>query len=136
MADDTRSIWLVDDDEDDLHLIQQAFYRAAPDLAIKALQDGDEVLAQLLSSPELPGLIMLDLNMTRTGGFQVLEAVRSDERYKQLPIVVLTTSTNPADQSRSKSLGANDFYSKPDQFDALTQLCQQLVRHWLSKQVD
>ncbi|MEZ0610656.1 response regulator [Fibrella sp. WM1] len=136
MADETPSIWLVDDDEDDLQLIRAAFYRAAPDLAIKALQDGDEVLAQLLSSPELPSLIMLDLNMTRTGGFQVLEAMRSDERYNQLPIVVLTTSTNPADKSRSQSLGASDFYSKPDQFDALTQLCQQLVRHWLSKQVD
>jgi CheY-like chemotaxis protein len=132
MAFPTQSVWLVDDDEDDLFLMQTALQRAAPSLTIKTLQDGDELLPELVRSAMLPELILLDLNMARMGGLQALSLLRTDVRYDKLPVVVMTTSTNPADRIQSETLGANDFYSKPDQFEYLTQLCRQVVGRWLS----
>lgn len=123
-------VWLVDDDDDDLMLLAVAFERVAPTVVITRLQDGEDLLP-LLGQSAPPNLVILDLNMIRSTGFQTLKSLRENPNFGQLPVVVLTTSENPEDQRRSKALGANDFYTKPSRFDELTQLAAKLVQQWL-----
>ena len=125
------SVWLVDDDEDDLMLMQTAFNRLASHLTIKTLLDGDELLAHLQETPDSPKLVVMDLNMRRMGGLKALEGVRSIDKYSQLPVVMVTTSTNPADKRHSVALGASDYHIKPASFDGLTLLANQLIRDWV-----
>jgi len=125
------SIWLVDDDEDDLVLMQAAFGQVVPEVLIKRLQDGDDLLTRLETTATMPNLVLLDLNMARTGGFDALSSLRASRRFEQLPIVVLTTSTNPLDRKKSSSLGANDYHTKPDSYAELTILALKLVQQWL-----
>lgn len=124
-------IWLVDDDEDDLMLMQRAFRQVDPALQLRTFCDGNELLSQLQQTPVSPRLILLDLNMVHTGGFDALASLRAEGDYEQLPIVVLTTSSNPADRAKSERLGANGFHTKPDTFADLTLLARQLVGQWL-----
>ena len=111
-------------------LMQTALQSIAPDVEIKTLLDGEDLLPQLHTT-ELPNLVLLDLNMARTGGFEALVNLRSTGQYGRLPIVVLTTSSNPADRLRSEVLGANDFHTKPDNFRDLSQLARLLINQWL-----
>lgn len=129
------SIWLVDDDEDDLLLMQTAFTSMDDRLTIKTLLDGEELLPNLQKTSVSPKLIVLDLNMRRMGGLKTLEVVRSIDRYSQLPVVVLTTSSNPADKQSSVALGANDYYIKPASYNELTVLANQLIQQWITKAV-
>jgi DNA-binding NtrC family response regulator len=129
------SVWLVDDDEDDLMLMQTAFNRMDARLTIKTLLDGEELLPHLQETSEWPKLVVLDLNMCRMGGLKALEVVRSIDKYSQLPVVMLTTSSNPADMRNSVALGASDYHIKPSSFDELTVLANQLIRQWVMKSV-
>lgn len=129
------SIWLVDDDEDDLVLMETAFHCMADRITIKALHDGEELLPQLQETSDSPNLIVMDLNMNRMGGLQALEIVRSVGKYSHLPVVMLTTSSNPADKRNSVALGANDYHIKPASFNELTVLANQLIQQWVMKPV-
>ncbi len=125
------SIWLVDDDEDDLLLMQMAFNYMDARLMIKTLLDGEDLLVHLQETSDSPELVVLDLNMRRMGGLKTLEFVRSIDKYNRLPVVVLTTSSNPADKRNSVALGANDYYIKPASFNELTVLASQLIQQWV-----
>ncbi|WP_018619912.1 response regulator [Spirosoma luteum] len=129
------SIWLVDDDEDDLVLMKAAFHCMADRITIKALHDGEELLPHLQETSDSPNLIVMDLNMNRMGGLQALEIVRSVGKYSHLPVVMLTTSSNPADKRNSVALGANDYHIKPASFNELTVLANQLIRQWVMKPI-
>lgn len=129
-----KQVWLVDDDDDDLLLLAVAFERVAPTVTITRLQDGEDLLPLLGQSPP-PNLIILDLNMIRSTGFQTLKSLRDTLIFSHLPVVVLTTSESPEDKKRSLTLGANDFYTKPSRFDELTRLAAKLVQDWLPEAV-
>ncbi len=116
-------------------LMQTAFNCTDARLTIKTMLDGEELLPQLQETADAPGLVVLDLNMRRMGGLKTLEIVRSIAKYSQLPMVMLTTSSNPADKRNSVALGANDYYVKPASFDELTRLANQLIRQWVMKPV-
>lgn len=77
-----------------------------------------------------PGLILLDLKMPLKDGFQVLTELKSDPRYKSIPVVVLTTSVNSDDAKRALDLGANDFIVKPVKFSDFVQKVGQLGNYW------
>lgn len=112
-------------------LMQAALLNVVPGLDICIMADGDELLPRLQEAQRSPRLILLDLNMPHIGGFEALATLRSENKYGQLPVVVLTTSSNPADRRKSEALGANGFHTKPATFVALTQLARQLVGQWL-----
>jgi DNA-binding response OmpR family regulator len=131
MSTPSNCIWLVDDDEDDLMLMQAAFQNVAPDVHIKTLHDGEELLPELQGTAASPSLILLDLNMARISGFEALANLRSAGPYNYLPIVMLTTSSNPADKVHSKELGASDYCTKPSNFHDLSALARDLIRQWL-----
>ncbi len=77
-----------------------------------------------------PGLILLDLKMPLKDGFQVLDELKSDTRYKSIPVVVLTTSVNSDDAKKALDLGANDFIVKPVKFSDFVQKVGQLGNYW------
>lgn len=120
----------MDDDNDDQMMIEMAFKEVVFPLVIKQLSDGDELLPQLEEAPSLPKLILLDLNMQRKNGFDVLAELRSIPAYRKLPVVVLTTSDNEADKRKSLALGANDFLTKPSSIKAVIHMLRRLVSDW------
>jgi len=124
------TVWVVDDDADDQFLIETAFKEIIYPLTIKQLSDGDELLPQLQGAYTLPQLILLDLNMQRKNGFDVLAELRSIPAYRKLPVVVLTTSSNEDDRQKSLALGANDFLTKPYALKEIISMLRRLVLKW------
>ena len=124
------TVWVVDDDADDQFLIETAFKEVIYPLTIKQLSDGDELIPHLQEAPTLPKLILLDLNMQRKNGFEVLAEIRSIPSYRKLPVVVLTTSSSEDDKQKSLALGANGFLTKPFSLKAVINMLRQLVSDW------
>lgn len=114
-------VLLVDDDAADAMLVQEAFADRGYAYALSLATDGVEAMALLedLSRP-LPHLVVLDLNMPRMDGRQVLAAMKADERLRQIPVVVLTTTSAPGEILRAYGSHANAFVTKPLDLDAFT----------------
>lgn len=124
------TIWIVDDDEDDQLFIRTAFLNSQPPITVLALSDGDELLPKLSKCTVLPRLILLDVNMPRKNGFETLEELRSIPDFSDLPVVMLTTSSDEEDRRRSLASGANHFLTKPLTQEQLRQLAQELTQEW------
>ncbi len=127
----TPCVWLVDDDSDDQLLVKSAFRQSSPTVTVHTLEDGDQLLSELNKAVSLPQLVLLDLNMARMGGFETLKAVRLALPDKQIPIVILTTSSNKKDYAEAILQGANAFVSKPSEYGKLVELTKELAAKWL-----
>ena len=136
----TRQIVLVaDDDENDIKLLRRAFQKAGIDTPIAAVRDGEEAINYLQGDKPyadrdtfpIPALLLLDLKMPRTDGFEVLEWLRQQSGLKQMLVVVMTSSDEPQDIDRAYDLGANSFVKKPSDFTSLTTISQKLHDYWL-----
>ena len=119
------SVLLVDDDDGDLLMIQEALDSGTAVHEIHVAHDGQEALDFLrregrFADAPRPDLVLLDLNMPRMDGRQVLAAVKVDEELRKIPIIVLTTSRAPADIASSYDLHANAYVTKPMSLDDLT----------------
>ena len=125
------SVWVVDDDEDDRLFIRSAFQRMKKPIQVRILSDGDQLIPQLASCAELPRLILMDINMSRQNGFETLEQVRSTPTFAHLPVIMLTTSSDVADRQRSLALGANQYLTKPNRYDQLIALAEELTEQWV-----
>ena len=120
----------VEDDPNDVVLLEHAFRKAGVDFDLQAVHDGDQAMAYLRGNANysdrarypLPQLILLDLKMPRVGGFEVMAWLRQEERLRNLPIVVLTSSNHDADIKRAFELGAKSYLVKPVGFEALVDL--------------
>jgi two-component system response regulator len=131
-----RSILLVEDRPDDVELTRRALHQAkiANDLVIA--RDGVEALEVLFGSPDrparhLPAVVLLDIKLPRIDGLEVLRRIRSDERTRRLPVVVLTSSREEEDVARSYDLGANSYIRKPVEFDHFVEAVASLGVYWL-----
>lgn len=124
------SVWIVDDDEDDQLIIQSAFGDLDLSVEVLLLNDGTELLPKLYECAELPRLILLDVNMPRQNGFETLKEIRNVPDFADLPIVMLTTSTDSEDREQSLSLGATHFLTKPLTYPLLRELAQELSEQW------
>src|SRR5690242_19548480 len=125
MSDDiSLTLLIVDDDEDDLLLIKDALARNFQVKNLICLKDGEELLDYLYQrgrykEPNIrlrPDLILLDLNMPKKHGCEVLKEIRESQQFKSIPIVVLTTSHDKDDINYSYQLGCNAFITKPSSF--------------------
>ena len=121
------TVWVVDDDADDLYLIQTAFSQIVPPIAIKQLTDGEQLLPSLREASELPRLVLLDLNMQRMNGFEALKELRTIPAFGGVPVVILTTSEREADKQQSMTLGANGFLTKPPSQQGIVKMLRQLT---------
>jgi CheY-like chemotaxis protein len=124
----------VEDDPNDMLLFEHACRKAGVVFDLQAVSDGDQAIAYLRGSNgfsdrmkhPIPKLILLDLKMPRVSGFDVLAWLRSDELFKQVPVVVLTSSNHDADVKRAYDLGARSYLVKPVGFEALVELVKTL----------
>lgn len=140
MATTTSSIpiLMADDDEEDCMLAQDALIEAKLANELHVVSDGEELLQYLrnegkfgdIARYQRPGLILLDLNMPKVDGRQALAEIRADDRLKDIPVVVMTTSQAEEDVVRSYSTGANSYITKPVSFEGLVAVMQTLERYW------
>lgn len=124
------TVWLVDDDNDDLMLMEMAFQRVDDSVRLEMMHDGEDLVSRLQNSSERPDFIILDLNMDRLNGMHALKEIRQQFSLNELKIIVLTTSFNPDDRLRSEVMGANDFFVKPTEFEELLGLIRDLLKQW------
>ena len=132
-------ILIADDDEDDRMLIADAFEEARLNNPVDFVNDGEELMNYLhrkeqyadLTEDDLPGIILLDLNMPKKDGRTALQEIRADEKLRNIPIVVLTTSKSEEDVLKTYNLGVNSFITKPVTFDGLVEVVQVLGKYWI-----
>lgn len=127
---------MADDDPDDRLLVKEAFEENHLLNNLETVEDGEELMDFLYRRGEFsdttitPGLILLDLNMPKKSGLEALKEIKSDERLRRLPVVILTTSKAEEDIVRSYDLGVNSFIVKPVTFDSLVELIKDLNKYW------
>lgn len=135
MAKEFSKILLIEDNPDDEMLTLRAFKKSNLKNELIVMRDGAQALDFLFnvekSSADLPGLILLDLKLPKVDGLEVLQRIRTDERTKLLPVVILTSSKEQEDLVRSYALGANSYVRKPIDFNQFMQAIQQLGLYWL-----
>ena len=129
-------ILLVEDDPGDVRLIQEAFGEVDVEMAFETVTDGDEALAVLRertndSSRSYPDLVLLDLNLPRVDGFDVLETLRTETAYPPLPIIVLTGSEAEEDIRKSYQESANAYLTKPTGPDEFAAMAEAVGEFWL-----
>ena len=129
-------ILLLEDEAADAYLVKIAFKNNNSLAKLHHVLDGREGLVFLqqqgdfCNSPR-PDLILLDLNMPRMNGYEFLTAVKNDERYKGIPIIVLTTSDIESDIQRSYQLGAASYVTKPTGIEHFSTVIKQLSDYWI-----
>ncbi len=132
-------ILIADDDADDRMLIGDALEEARLNNPVEFVEDGVELMEYLkhegkyahLTENDLPGIILLDLNMPRKDGRTALKEIRENDDLRRIPIVVLTTSKSEEDILRTYNLGVNSFITKPVTFDKLVELAQVIGKYWI-----
>jgi CheY-like chemotaxis protein len=131
-------VLLVEDSPGDVRLTKEAFREANMEIHLHVASDGFEAMAFLrhegahIHAPR-PDLILLDLNLPRMDGRQVLAQIKEDDNLKTIPTVILTTSESEADIVTSYQLQANCYLTKPVQLDAFENLVKSINDFWLTK---
>jgi CheY-like chemotaxis protein len=130
------SIFLhVEDNPDDVFFVRHAFRKAAPKDRLLAVSDGKEAQDYLLGSAPfedrtthpLPDLVLMDLKLPRMTGLEVLEWMKTRPGLKDIPVFILSSSSEKSDVDRATSLGADGYFSKPGDAKALTAIVQDLL---------
>ena len=133
------AILVADDDSDDRQLTAEAFAEAKIANDLRFVEDGVEVFDYLnrrgkfanpVDSP-WPSLLLLDLNMPRKDGREVLKEMKADPRYAGIRVIVMTTSQSEADINSSYLLNAASFITKPVTFESLVEVVKALGKYWL-----
>jgi two-component system, chemotaxis family, response regulator Rcp1 len=130
-------ILLVEDSPGDVRLTREALKDGGVTNRLVVASDGEEALAYLRregahAHDAEPGLILLDLNLPRLDGRELLRILKSDPDLKRIPVVVLTTSTADVDVLNVYDLGGNCYIEKPVSFDSFTEVVRSIAGFWLS----
>ncbi len=127
-----RRVLLVEDSAGGAQLMRIAFDERLPGARLEVAEDGEQALAALASGRLDWDLVLLDLNLPGVKGHDVLAAIRAsgDERWRRMPVVVLSHSEVEEDVVRSYALGANSHIAKPHSLDALFEVVEALGRYW------
>ncbi|HEY9088747.1 MAG TPA: response regulator [Anaerolineaceae bacterium] len=132
------AILMAEDDPDDRLFCREALEQARLTNRIYFVEDGQELMDYLQcrgkysdpASCPTPGLILLDLNMPRKDGREVLEELKTDDHFRPIPVVILTTSKAEEDILRSYELGVSGYITKPVTFERLVEIMRVLGRYW------
>lgn len=119
--------FLVDDDVDDTFLFREVLSEVAPHINLRTAADGQEALELLQANQPLPDLIFLDLNMPRLDGKQCLAALKNNDRLKNIPVIMYTTSSHSRDIEETMQQGAISFITKPSQIGELKTILSSLA---------
>lgn len=129
-------ILLVEDSPSDAELTKQALGQGQLENRVYHVEDGEDAIAYLnqegeFASAPLPDVILLDLNMPRKNGFEVLRDIRSSERLRRIPVIILTTSEDEGDVMTAYGLAANCYVTKPVSLPDFMQAMRSFERFWL-----
>jgi len=133
------TLLIAEDDEDDYFLILEALKGLKLGNNVKRVKDGEELMEYLSHKPPfdsvklhpLPSLIFLDLNMPKIDGREALKEIKSQDKLKNIPILVLTTSNSPEDIQFSYQYGANSYIQKPVNYDEFLEVFKTIQQYWL-----
>src|SRR5260370_35819246 len=124
-----------DDNREDLLLLEESLRDSRFLNLMHAVHDGGEAIRFLrregaYHTAKRPGLVLLDINMPKMNGFEVLQVIKADPQLRTIPVVMLTTSTRDEDIARSYDGGACSFVSKPVSLDKLKEVIKQFMLYW------
>ncbi len=133
-------IMCVEDNPEDLETIRRAFKKVGLVNPMLHFDDGDEALDYLFRRDNfvdakknpLPSMILLDLNLPGTDGFEILAEIKQDVKLKKIPVVVLTTSSDERDIEKCFQAGANSYIVKPVSFEGFVEAIKRLKDYWFS----
>ena len=131
-------ILIAEDDADDRFLMKTALDELGySDLRVEFVENGIELLEQLdhirlqPAANKYPRFILLDLNMPKMDGRDVLKSIKNHEEFKKIPVIIFSTTKNQLEVKRCYDLGANTYIVKPVNFDLLVETVQQIRNYWL-----
>ena len=130
------NILLVEDNPGDVRLTQEALKEGRIDVNLEVIMDGVEAVKYLHKQPPYenaltPDLILLDLNLPKKDGREVLADIKMDEHLKKIPVIVLTTSKSEQDVMKSYKLHVNCYINKPVEFDEFFEIVKKIEEFWL-----
>jgi two-component system response regulator len=136
---DNKTILLVEDNADDEALTFRALMKNNIGNQLVVARDGAEALDYLFGTGQysgrdvslVPQVVLLDLNLPKVSGLEVLRQLRADERTKHLPVVILTSSNEEQDRLHGYDYGANSYVRKPVDFNQFIEAVRQLGLYWL-----
>jgi len=137
---DTRTILVVEDNPDDEALLLRALKKTGLTNPIVTVKGGVEALQylfafgrhELRNAEDMPAVVLIDLNLPKMAGLDVLRKMRADYRTKLVPVVIFTSSDNEQDLINGYSLGANSYIRKPVDFTKFAKAVDQLVNYWVA----
>ena len=129
-------VLLVEDNDADVRLTREALREAGENVRLSAVGDGEQALAFLrkqkgFADAPRPDLVLLDLNLPRKNGLEVLEELRADPAVASIPVIMLTSSSARSDIDAAYAAGANAFVVKPHELDAFMDLIGSIRSFWL-----
>ena len=126
-------ILLVEDNPQDVEITRRALEKGQVKNRLTVARDGQEALDILdaIKGDDPPSLILLDLNMPRLNGIEVLQVIKADPNLRRIPVIVLTTSTREEDVVRAYDLGVNTFISKPVRFEDFMRVVMTIQEYWI-----
>lgn len=135
-TDESKTILLIEDNRGDIRLIQEALKNATVQCQVAIARDGMEAMAYLRQDGDFinavrPDLILLDLNMPKKDGREVLAEIKADPNLKHIPVIVLTTSRNEEDIFKSYDLHVNCYISKSRNLPELFKIVRGIEEFWL-----
>ncbi len=144
MTEKLPPILAAEDETSDAMILKLAFQRANLPHPLVVVGNGQEAVDYLRGSGRhgdrslypLPGLIVLDLKMPRMNGFDVLEWLARQPECKEIPAVILSSSSDESDMRKARELGAREYFVKPHAFSDLIAIVQQLHTRWLANALD
>lgn len=130
------TIFYTDDDADDQDFFKEVIAEIGGGHQVHTQDGGDALLRLLENPPPAADVVFLDLNMPQKNGHQVLEEIRSSSKYKDLPVIIFSTSDDAGMIERSKQLGASMYVSKPASYQRFRQILSSiLAMDWTSRRV-
>jgi len=124
---DEIQILLIEDDQDDVDLFQYALRTNAVACELCVIMQGDKIAPYLAESPERPDIIVMDLNLPLVHGREVLKQIKATDRFRHVPVLVLTTSSAKEDRDFCYEMGANEFITKPTTLAGFNTLMSAIV---------
>ncbi|HTN21020.1 MAG TPA: response regulator [Pelobium sp.] len=130
-----KFFWIADDDPDDRMIIKDAFEENHFVDSLAFFEDGEKILNQFERESEIlgfkyPSLLILDLNMPKVNGLELLTQLKSNKKTKNIPVIILSTSKSTRDRERVLKLGADDFITKPFSFDIMIEITRNLIEKY------
>src|ERR1700690_3214133 len=124
-------VLIIDDGPVDIERTRIALEELALGIRVDSATDGKSALAMLRNGIDSPSLLLLDIKMAGMDGFELLREIRLDDRFRGLPVVVLTNSSLTSDRAEAIAAGASDFIQKPPSAHQFSKELESVVNRWL-----